>query len=323
MNLVVNFRSFENVFNVSFFLFLVVFARSGYCYNFTQASDLVRCVCKAIIGSMVEYSGVRVLQLFNVRLVKFSPYLSGNSSFKYLVDPSYQFAQSVSQRALRAPLVIKITDLHAEYYMLDIMMGFDCTTYRSSEERQDVVRGTYFPMGKIPNLRTEAMRLKKRKYRDNKAAAKVAPIIPEKKRAPARKDLNIVKDYIEDYYSDISTGDDLEDPGEGTSAMARVSEVRYVPDVSSVPVNVEKVLIHSVPDDGVSMDIDAPSSLVNIEDNSSINVSDTVASVDVLGNSTMQNIKFSDFDVGEYINFDEMASEIGPINLEDFDQFLQ
>lgn len=215
---------------VIFFHYLtVVFARSGYCYNFTQASDLVRCVCKSIIGSMVEYSGIRVLQLCNIRLVRFSPYLKGNSSFQYLIDPSYQFAQSLSQRALRAPVVTRITDLHAEYYMLEIMMGFDCTTYRSSEEGQDVVHGTYSPMGKIPNLRTEAMRLRKRKNRDDKAAVKVAITIPEKKYASARKDLNIVKDNIEDYYSDISSGDDLEDPGEGTSAMARVSEVQYVP----------------------------------------------------------------------------------------------
>lgn len=199
-------------------------------------------------------------------------------------------------------------------------MGFDCTTYRSSEEGQDVVHGTYSPMGKIPNLRTEAMRLRKRKKRDDKAAVKVSYTIPEKKHATARKDLNIVKDNIEDYYSDVSSVDNLEDPDEGTSAMARASEVQYVPDVSSVPVSVEKVLIHSAPDEGVSMDVDAHSVLVDIEGDSSINDSSTV---DIPGKNPMQNIGFSDFDIGEYINFDDMANEIGPINLDDFEKFLQ
>lgn len=274
------------------------------------------------VRRLLDQWGIRVLQLCNVRLVRFSPYLKGCSSFQYLIDPSYQFAQSLGQRALRAPIVIKITDLHAEYYMLEIMMGFDCTIYRSSEEGQDVVRGTYSPMGKIPNLRTEAMRLRKRKYRNDKAAVKVAPTIPEKKFATARKDLKIVKDNIEDYFSDISSGDDLEDLGEGTSAMARASEIRYVPDVSSEPAasNIEKVLIHSVPDEGVSMDIDASGALVNIEGESPINDNNTVSSADVSGDNIMQNIELSEFDIGEYINFDDMANEIGPIDLGDFEE---
>lgn len=143
-----------NLKSLSFDYFSVVIARSGFCYNYTQASDLVRCVCKSIIGSMVESGDVRILQLTNVRLVRFSPYHSGNSSYRYLIDPSHEFSMALGQKALRVPIFVKITELRAEYYMLEMMFGFDSTTYRSSEGNQDVVRGTYCPMGKIPNLRT-------------------------------------------------------------------------------------------------------------------------------------------------------------------------
>lgn len=104
--------------------------------------------------------------------------------------------------------------------------------------------------------------------------------------------------------------------------MARASEVRNVPDVSSVPDNVGKVLIHNAPDERVSMDVDAHSALVNIEGDSSINDSNIVVSVDVSGNNAIQNVRFFDFDFGEYINFDDSANEIGPINIEEFETFF-
>lgn len=83
-------KCFKLHLNCLFFdYFSVVIVRSGYCFNHTQASDLVRCVCKSIIGSMVEFGDVRVLQLTNVRLVRFSPYHRGNCTYRYLIDPSH------------------------------------------------------------------------------------------------------------------------------------------------------------------------------------------------------------------------------------------
>lgn len=128
----------------------------------------------------------------------------------------------LDQKALRVPIFIKITELYAEYYMLQMMFGFDSTTYRSYEGSQDVVRGEYCPMGKIPNLRTEKIRLGKRKEREIKSALKVQMSVSEKKKkVVAQKNTKTMMKNFDGYYSDISTDSDISDPGEGMSALAR------------------------------------------------------------------------------------------------------
>lgn len=71
------------------------------------------------------------------------------------------------------------------------------------------------------------------------------------------------------------------------------------------------------------MDTDAHSTLVNIEDDSPVNDSNVVASVDVSGDNAMQDVRFPDFDISDYVNFDDMVNGMGPINLDDFEKFFE
>lgn len=259
---------------------------------------------------MVEFGDVRMLQLTNVRLVRFSPYHRGNSTYRYLIDPSHEFSMVMGQKALRVPIFIKITELRAEYYMLEMMFGFDSTTYRSSEGNQDVVLGTYCPMGKIPNLRTEKIRLGKRKEREIKSAMKI--MVPEKQRAVAQKDIKTMMESFDGYYSDISTDDDFSDPGEGTSAMARAVELNK-------NLNITVATVHSDATSEVG-------SLVNVKDMSSTNDRNQGVSMEVSNEVPIQagnNIE-NDFDSGEFINFDEMSEimDIGVMDIENFENLF-
>lgn len=214
---------------IFFFIFfiIVVLARAQFCHNYVLTGELVRCKCKAVLGSLVVCNGIQVLQMTNVRLVRYVPNFVSGRTFRFDIDPSYEpDAQALCIDSICVPKIVKLTEDRGEYYQLDIKVDPDSTTYRSAEQA-DAVLLDASPPKNIPNPNNQRKNFpnnKMQKRIGNKAAAN------NSKFSSARRNLSVIFDRMQCSSSDKSSRDSVSESNDADDEHS-VSSFNMTPEL--------------------------------------------------------------------------------------------